>query len=172
MMHEINENKNITIIDDKETFNSIYSKTYVPLKYIEKIKKSNVLLLPYENYRDAVSYFFPEFTMEVYRYLNSNDKINAEICIGDDEYKTLELHSEVIIIPIMIINDVVLPIVLSMIAAWLYDKAKSMNKKVEDISTNVNIIVEKNDKSKRIVYKGTVKNFYEVIKTINEELHF
>ena len=172
MIHETNEVKNLIIVDEVETFNSIYSKDYVPQKYIEKIKQSNLLLLPNEKFRDNVNCSFPEFTMEIYRYLKLNKQISTEICIDDEEYKTLELHSEVINIPIMIIEYAILPIVLNMIASWLYDKVKAMNKKPEETSTNVNVIVEKNKKSKRIVYQGSIENFGEVIKNINEKLHF
>ena len=39
-----------------------------------------------------------------------------------------------------------------MIASYLYDKVKSMNKEKDETNTNVHIIVEKNGKSKKIDY--------------------
>lgn len=70
----------------------------------------------------------------------------------------------------LIVQYAILPIVTSMIASYLYDKVKSMNKGKSETNTNVHIIVEKNGKSKKIDYEGTIENFEDAMKTVEKTI--
>ena len=69
MIHETNEEKNLIIVDETETFNSIYSKDYVPQKYIEKIKQSGynmaspIIILNSDDYTSIVKSDAEEITV-------------------------------------------------------------------------------------------------------------
>lgn len=70
----------------------------------------------------------------------------------------------------MIVQWAVWPITTSIIAAYLYDKLKKSNKSPKETNTDVNVIVEKNEKSKMIHYQGSVENFEKTMKTIDETI--
>lgn len=85
--------------------------------------------------------------------MKSTSEIKTEICIDDDKFEKLELHADIVYVATLIVQYAVLPIVTSMIASYLYDKVKSMNKEKDETNTNVHIIVEKNGKSKKLIMK-------------------
>lgn len=65
MTHEIDEKK-LEISDTDITFEKTYNKDYVPIEYIDDIKKANILLIPDENFRDEGDILFPETTREFF----------------------------------------------------------------------------------------------------------
>ena len=170
MLHESELEKKIQVTDVDINFESIYEKDYIPKKYIEDIKQANVLIIPNEGFREKKGYFFPECTSEFYHYLRSQTGVKTEICIDDDEFKKLELHADIVYVATLIVQYAILPIVTSMIASYLYDKVKSMNKGKSETNTNVHIIVEKNGKSKKIDYEWTIENFEDAMKTVEKTI--
>lgn len=170
MLHESNVEKELKITDTDVNFEVIYDKEYIPQKYLDSIKNANVLLIPHEGFRDKKGYYFPECTSEFYEYLRGKEEIETEICIDDDEFQKLELHADIIYVATLIIQYVVLPVVTSIISSYLCDKIKSMNKKKKDVNTSVHIIVEKKGRSKKIDYEGSVENFEEAMKTVENTI--
>lgn len=171
MKHENNGKDKVEILEGIYTFDTIYKKPYIPENLIEEIKKSNVLLIPRENFRGKEGTFFPEETYILFTYLRENLKdkeINIEICTSDEEYQELELHSELVNIAEIIVESGLFSIITSMIAAYLYDLLKKHNRK--DISTSVNITVEKKGKSKTVHYEGSIENFESAMKSVEEHI--
>ena len=170
MLHENNEEKSFSIVDTDVNFEKIYGKEYIPHDYIDDIKSANVLLIPNEGFRDKKGYYFPECTPEFYLFLKKQEEITTEICIDDEEFQRIELHSDVINVATLLIEELVFPIVATLISTYLYDKVKSMNKKKDEVDAKVHIIIEKKGKSKRIEYKGSVEDFEETMKTIEKTI--
>lgn len=52
----------------------------------------------------------------------------------------------------------------------MYDKVKSMNKEKNETNTDVHIIVEKNGKSKKVDYEGSIENFEKAMQTIEKTI--
>lgn len=172
MEHESNEILNLNIEDYKEGFEEVYKKSYIPKEYINDIKAANVLLVPSEHFRDKEGLFFPECTEEFYRYLKQkeNEDLKVEIAVADEDFNQLELHADVINIVNIVLQDVVLPIVLSLIESYLLNKIKLQGKSPKDINTNVNLIVEKDGKKKKVTYNGSIENFEKAVKTVEDNL--
>lgn len=82
----------------------------------------------------------------------------------------MELHADIVYVATLVVQYTVLPIVTSMIASYLYDKVKSMNKEKDETNTNVHIIVEKNGKSKKVDYEGSIDNFEKAMKTVEKTI--
>lgn len=170
MMHESELKNDINISDTDINFETILEKEYIPQKYLDDIKGANVLIIPNEGFRGKKGFFFPECTSEFYTFLRNQKEIQTEICIDDEEFQRLELHADIINVATLIVQYVVLPIVTSLLATYLYDKAKSMNRKSSDVNASVHIIVERKGKSKKIDYEGSVENFEQVMKTMDETI--
>ena len=170
MLHESDLEQKSNVTDVDINFESIYEKDYIPQKYIEEIKQANVLIIPNEGFRDKKGLFFPECTSEFYQFLKSKSEIKTEICIDDDEFEKLELHADIVYVATLVVQYTVLPIVTSMSASYLYDKVKSMNKEKDETNTNVHIIVEKNGKSKKVDYEGSIDNFEKAMKTVEKTI--
>ena len=103
-------------------------------------------------------------------FLKNHEEIETEICIDNDEFQKIELHADIIYVATLIVQYVVLPVVTSVIASYLYDKINSMNKEKKDSNASVHIIVEKNGKSKKIDYEGSIDNFEEAMKTLEQTI--
>jgi len=170
MIHESNK-KEVAVADGKYKFEDIYHQPFVKSQILKKIRQADILILPYENFRGRTEYLFPEDTYAFFDYLSEQLKetgLVIEICSTDEEYKELELHADVINIADIILNYTILPLVINLVSNYLYDKLKKYNRK--NINTNINLTVEKNGRSKKIHYEGSIENFVEVMKSISKNM--
>lgn len=158
-MHET-EGKEFNYSETDITFETIYSKDYFPSN-IPEVRNANALLIPNENLRKNIGITFPETTIEFYEYLkeNENDIFKPDIAVKDEDFKKLNLHSALVPLVTIICTSVVLPIVLNLVSSFLYDLAKKYLRKEDELSAEVNILVEETKESKSIQlhYKGPVK---------------
>lgn len=165
---------NIKIYDTDISFEQIYNKDYIPKDYIEEIKKANLLILPYESFRDEGEILFPETTRDFFEYIkeNTEDNIVADIAISDENFQLIELHSAVIEVATLIVQFLVLPVATSMIASFLYELVKKHHRKPEDTSAKVQIIAEETatKKSKIILYEGPVSGIKDALDQATKDL--
>jgi hypothetical protein len=157
MQHETND-KELKISSSNISFESIYLKNYVPTEYIEEIKKAELLLIPNLNSQEENKPIFPETTLEFLDFLNDNakDNLKTDIAISDKDFNKLELHSATIVVATFIVTSVFLPIAINLVSNFLYDQAKKHHRSNDDLSAEVNIIVQDEKTSKQISYKGPV----------------
>lgn len=78
MKHEIFDTI-LNVFDTDVTFEEIYKKPYVPVEYIDDIKKANLLIIPNEGFRDDGDLLFPETTREFFEFLK--EKTSEEIIV-------------------------------------------------------------------------------------------
>ena len=65
MKHEIIDTV-LNVSDTDITFDGIYGKPYIPIEYMDDIKKANLLIIPNEGFRDEGDVLFPETTREFF----------------------------------------------------------------------------------------------------------
>lgn len=173
MKHEIFEQR-INISDTDITFEHIYQKEYLPVEYLDDIKKANVLLIPNESFRDEGDILFPETTREFLEFLQeeSGDEVTADIAVSDEKFQRIELHSAAIEIATMIVDSVLFNIAAGLITSFLYDLIKKYHRKPEDTSAKVKIISEetKTKKSKMIVYEGPVSGVKDALEQASKDM--
>lgn len=173
MQHEIFD-KVLTISDTDISFEQIYKKEYIPVEYIDDIKKANLLIIPNENFRDEGDILFPETTREFFDFIKetSAEDVIADITISDEDFQRIELHSAVVEVATIIVESVVFNIALNLIASFLYDLIKKYHRKPEDTSAKVKIITEetKTKKSKIITYEGPVSGVKEALEQAEKDL--
>lgn len=171
MKHETEKIKSLNVVEGMYTFEGIKDLPYSPKDLIDSMKSSDILLMPYQDFREGYLALFPEETIKFFEYVKEeceNKNLNADICISDEDYKEIELHSEVINISDILVQSWVVPIITGIIASYLYKKLERFNRK--DISTNVNITIEKDGESKTVHYEGSIENFENAMKSINENI--
>lgn len=173
MKHEIADMA-LNISDSDITFEKIYRKPYVPMEYIDDIKKANLLILPNEGFRDEGDLLFPETTRDFFEFfkVKASNEIVADIVISDEEFQRIELHSAVIEVAKVIVEWAILPIATNIIAAFLYDLVKKYHRKPEDTSAKVQIITEETEtkKSKEIIYEGPVSGIKDALDQATKDL--
>lgn len=159
----------VEINDSTLTFENVYNSEYAPKD--NELKQANLLLLPYHNYREGVEYSFGENAEEFLRYIESHDhaEIKPDIAISDDKYQSMEMHSLLLDVGIFIVQNVALPMAVSLLANYVYDKIKSLHETKENVNVRVEIISENKDgKSKSIKYDGPATQFHEVEDAANK----
>lgn len=169
MQNKIPE-KTFEVTDTKITFDRVCEREYIPVEYKKDIQAANLLLIPDENRYGEGELLFPETTRDFFQFMKdaSESDIVPEIAMSDDAFRRLELHSETIVLATMIVKDVVLPIVLGMISAYLYDWAKRHRRNADDLSAEVNVVVEKTETgtSKMLSYKGPASGVKETFDSV------
>ena len=165
----------LKIKNTEVTFKELFKENYIPKEYENEIKNSNFLLIPNKGFRNKGIVYFPEGTRDFFQYIKEREdnRTSIEICISDNEFNELELHSNIIRIATIIVKDFILPVAINLISSYLIDKLKKENKGSEEVEVECKIIVKKDKKSLEINYKGTVENFekidkLEILKKINE----
>lgn len=152
----------LEIKDTAVTFDSVYESDYAPKD--EQLKEASILFLPYHNFRPNVEYCFTEYAEDALRYIKENSNFSADIAITDDKYRIIEMHSILIDIGLILVKQAILPVVLSILANYIYDKIKSRHEKSEDTEIRVQIIAEdKAGKCRVLRYEGPASEFSKVI---------
>lgn len=169
MIHESDKVNDLVITESDLNFQNIYSKPYFPKDLEEELKKANLLLLPYEGFKNTKGPVFPEQTMEFYRFIknyDSNDLL-GDICVSDEDFAELELHADLITLSNMIVTAGVLPIVIGLITNYLDRKIQERDRNI-DVKVKINITVVDGDKSKSVSYEGNANKFEETIKAAKD----
>ena len=139
---------------------------------------ADVLAVPF-GYNDA-PYAFPQRTDELFRFCQENN-LKIEILVDDDKYEEIELNSHVMRIGKFIVKDLVLPLFISVLGAYIYENTRNdfdTDEVVEFVApTEVEFEMEVIDslqqrKSMTFKFKGEAKEFTvaaEEIKRIWDE---
>jgi hypothetical protein len=171
--HEVFDKK-IEIEETDITFDSIYDKPFIPQDYIEDIKKADILIIPEENFREEGDVLFPETTREFLEYLQEQipKDMSVDIAISDEDFRKIELHSDLVNVATIIVSSTAFSIACSMVASFLYDMAKKLLKRPQDLNAKVKIISEetKTKKTKSITYEGPVSGIKEALEQASKDL--
>lgn len=172
-MHEINKKK-VQIIDTDVTFEKIYEKDYVPIEYLNEIKKANLLIVPNENFRKEGDALFPETTRELFEYIqdHSDESVIADIAASDESFQRIELHAAAIEVATIFVTVAVLPVALNILSNFLYDQIKKLHRKPEETSAKIKIFTEetKSKTTKMISYEGPVSEVKDTLDSAVKEL--
>lgn len=169
MLHESDKVNELIIKENTTTFDDIYLKDYFPKELSADIKKANLLILPYENFRDFDKPIFPEETMNFFHFVREkgDSSLITDICISDEEYSELELHADLIIVPMMIVSSFIVPVAVNVVSDYINSKRESRNKN-EDLKVKVTFTVVENDSSKTFEYEGDADKFAETFEQVKD----
>lgn len=160
-------------INVEETFDDIIEKYGVSKEVIENISQIGISLLPSIE-RDGI-FAFPIDIDEFYHYCKSKN-VEIGIC-ADGNPPIIELCSAQIRVGKFLVNSIVLPILLSVLANFVYDKLCNMLpqqsqpiKQEYQVEPTVSFSIAVKDScgviTKEYSYDGPAKDIYEVTKHI------
>ena len=89
---------------------------------------------------------------------------------SDEDFNKLELHSALITVASFIVTAVVLPVAVNLVSDFLHDLCQKHSRKPDEISAEVNIYVDMENKSTRITYKGPVAGIRDALNGASNQL--
>lgn len=147
-----------TINDTKESKEYWINQEFIPQNLKSELKSSNVLFIPEE--RDGEMGFHAEALPFLEFLENVGDgKINPNICMDEKDYQEFILHSDVLRFGKIIIEYIVLPV----FANYLYDFLKTKFSNPDDDKIDITLNIQKNNKNTEFEFRGSLKNFLELI---------
>lgn len=145
------------------------------------VMAADVLIVP--SMMPAQPKAFMTGTMDLYAVLKTQMGDKIEICIADDDYEEIELNSRTLRLGRFCVREVVLPVFLGVLSAYIYDRLKEpepleVTGEVPEYQqpATVSFTIEVEDslgKKKEFQYEGPAADYKEVAAEIerlwNEE---
>lgn len=153
------------VSDSSENFSTWINRQYIPQDLKGSLQKVNILFVPHENFRDQKIPVFAHKTEEVFHFFQEHApaEVNVDICIADDDYKEIALHSDLIIIGSVIVSAVVLPVFVNLLSEYLKRKLfKAPNSKIRIVLT----VVDSSSNAKQFEYEGPADSFGKAVSEI------
>lgn len=151
----------IEVVDSDITVESLLSIEDFDNDTKSRIQKSDIILLPFNVFRDKNERaFYPE-TSDFLKFAKTElNDCKIDICENRGNEKTAILLSADVWLPILLISidplkDVILPIIVSLISDYLFYRSKKEIKD-DEFSVKVQIIIhdKKRNISKNLKYEG------------------
>lgn len=156
------------VSDSSENFSTWINRQYIPQGLKRSLQNVNILFVPYENFRDQKIPVFAHKTEEIFHFFqeHASSEVNVNICIADDDYKEVALHSDLIIIGSVIVSTVVLPVFVNLLSEYLKRKLfKSTNSKIRIVLT----VVDSSSGAKQFEYEGPADGFRKAVSEIQSQ---
>ena len=151
--YEVNE------IEDNK-FNWI-SRPYISSHLQTQLKDADVLFVPLENFRPKFPLLFPQGTMDLYyKAVRELSELNVGICIEENDYKEIALHSDILRFGQFLVEFIAAPLLVN----WLWSVINSKSQKESNPIIEVNLIVVKDGTAKQFKYRDKKSNFEATIK--------
>lgn len=149
------------------------TRPHVPGSLRETLAGANILLVPQEGFRGDPRPVFPNGTQEFFEHLRERkpDAARVEIAIGDDDYRELALHADLLIIAGAVVTGIAFPVFASMIYDYIKNRLGSSDKKTDlrmDITLQQTIGVE--TRAIRLTYDGPSREFAPSLEVVMEQL--
>lgn len=141
------------------SFDDWLSKPYVSSSLRQRLETSNVLIIPQEGYGDYSDPLFVAGTDDLFRYMshNASNEVVVDVCIADEDYKTLSLHSDILRLGSFLVTSTILPLFVNLLSSYIYEKMRST--KVDTWMDLEITTVNGHDSSTTIKFKGPVDVF-------------
>jgi len=141
------------------SFDDWLSKPYISSDLRKRLESSNVLIIPQDGYGDYSGPLFVAGTDDLFRYLSENASkgVFVDVCIADEDYKTLSLHSDILRLGAFLVTSTILPLFVNLLSSYIYEKMRSTK---EDTWMDLEMTVVKgHDSSTTIKFKGPIDVF-------------
>lgn len=80
-----------------------------------QVRNADIVLLPWENFRDGHPILFPQGTPDFLREIKENTNLKIAIAVDRENYEEISLHGRALRWPTILVSSVILPIVIGVI---------------------------------------------------------
>ena len=161
---------NCIVSESDKGFSYWVNREYISDDLRARMAGSNVLIVPFEGFRDLPYPVFPVQTVELFHLIKESNiqDISLDICIADKDYKELALHKDTIQIASFVVQYGVLPIITSIVANFIY---KRLGSRFDRTNVKATMFIEKEKQTTFLEYDGPADAYEKTIMNIYENLN-
>lgn len=165
MKHEIKK-EIFTIKDIKEDFEFWIEKDYISKSLKEELQGVDILILPYENFRENKN-LFPQGMADLYKILKAElpSDYKIDICIETSDYLEIALYNNTFKLGKYLVTTLVAPVLINLLSSHIFSKIASPD---DTIQLELKIVNEKTKVTKQLNYEGTAKDFNKIEETVKD----
>ena len=162
----------LRIEETHETFETWTQQPFISENLRSQLSQENVLLVPRRGYfTESDILYFPQGTEELLRFFRESDVkgLSVDICIEDEDFKTLTLHADILTITEVVVTSVLARLVANLIS----DHIKHRLGKRKDEAIVVSKLTVCDEIAKRSVefsYKGPAPQYRGVMNNALKEI--
>ncbi|MDL2271382.1 hypothetical protein LJC03_06220, partial [Methanobrevibacter sp. OttesenSCG-928-I08] len=149
-----NSEKKLKTIKTNETFDTWISKPFISPELKKELENTNILFVPEEiNLGEIDKLTFHTEMRPFYEFLKTKDdeNIKAGVCIEESDYKELMLHSDIMRLGEIIVENIILPLLINYIWDFLKDRHETK------IQTKLTIN-KQNQNNVQLDFEGTTED--------------
>ena len=158
--------KKMKIETTNESFESWINEPYISPELKNELTNSNVLFVPEKvnmgELKNKLSFYSDMLSFHDFLQEKNNENLAMGICIEEEDYSELILHSDILRLGEIIVEWVILPLLIN----YLYDFIKIKRKKEIQVKLNVH----KAENYKKIDFEGSSDDFKHLINNIDNLL--
>jgi hypothetical protein len=132
------------------------------------ILNSDVVVVPYNGFRDYQGPLFPAGTAEFFQYLKANlpSGKEAELAVEDEDFRELSLHFDVVTIATCVVKYAAVPLLVKLLSDWISKRVGSRANSAEVRASLVVVLTDGNEsKSIQFSYEGPAATFEATMKS-------
>lgn len=118
----------------------------------QEVMAADVLLVPWENFRENEPALFPQGTAQIYQAISKMGDISFGLASDEQEYREIALHSKLSRLPQMVVTTLMLPALAGMLGNLMSDSVHGG--KPDDLVEFKVIVQGTNGRCIDIEYKG------------------
>jgi hypothetical protein len=146
----------LKVSDATDTFISWAERELVPKSLKDRVRSTQILLIPDLERHPDHRPLFPVGTDSLFGYLQQRiGTENIELPISDSDYAEIALHADIKRLGIFLVKNVVLTLFLNVLANYVYDKVRPTHQDTIVFS----ITVTDGAKSKNFQFSGDAEQF-------------
>ena len=153
----------VEIEDANISRSQLQEKRWVDDALKESLEKANVVIMPWENFRELDVPVFPDGTADFFQDIHNSatPELLPEIAVIDEQYSEVALHADLVITPTIFVTSFIAPVVTKFVADWL---ARLLLERAKHSDVKFQMYVEDaNGKTRRISYEGPVNSFESLV---------
>lgn len=153
----------VEIEDASISRSQLQGKTWVDDALRESLGKANVVIIPWENFRELDTPVFPDGTADFFQDMrdSAKPKLLPEIAVIDEQYSEVALHADLVITPTLFVTSFIAPVVTKFVADWL---ARRLLERAKHSDVKFQMYIEdENGKTRLISYEGPVISFDSLV---------
>lgn len=111
----------ITKTESSDNFETWLNKPFVSQELRESLSSTSILILPTEGFRDHDLPLFPIKTGDLFAFLKAEapEGYSVEVCVNEEEYKEIALHSDYKRFGNFLVKEVALPVLIGLLILYV-----------------------------------------------------